>query len=110
MSGVKPPGAELPVSPQVGPYEVPVEEGREYAWCSCGLSRSQPWCDGSHRGTGFQPIKFVAPLSALFAMCGCKRSQNAPYCFGNCRGVQRGGDAWLDAPAPAPGPRRGDAE
>lgn len=96
MSGVKPGGRALPVSPQIGPYEVRVEEGREYAWCSCGLSRLQPWCDGSHRGTDFLPVKFVAPISALFVMCGCKRSENAPYCFGTCRGVKRSGDGWKD--------------
>lgn len=96
MPGVSGGDRKLPVSPQVGPYEVPVQEGCEYAWCSCGLSRRQPWCDGSHRGTGFEPIKFVAPISALFAMCGCKRSENAPYCFGNCRGVKRSGGGWDD--------------
>lgn len=79
----------LPVCAQDGPYAVWVEEGREYLWCSCGLSRTQPWCDGAHEGTGFAPIAFTAPLSAEFYMCGCKRSDNKPYCFGNCRGYQR---------------------
>lgn len=78
-----------PVSPQVGPYAVPVEQGKNYAWCSCGLSRKQPWCDGSHKGTTFKPITFVAPITEIFYMCGCKRSENAPYCFGNCRGHAR---------------------
>ncbi|MSO93552.1 MAG: CDGSH iron-sulfur domain-containing protein [Rhodospirillales bacterium] len=79
----------LPASPQSGPYVVQVEEGREYRWCSCGLSANQPWCDGSHEGTPFEPIAFVAPLSAEFHMCGCKRSDNKPYCFGTCRGQHR---------------------
>ena len=78
-----------PVSPQVGPYVVQVEEGRRYVWCACGLSRSQPWCDGSHAGTGLEPMEFEAPLSAEFHMCGCKRSDNRPFCFGNCRGHHR---------------------
>jgi len=80
---------ELPVCAQNGPYEVPVTAGEEYAWCSCGLSANQPWCDGSHRSTGFKPIRFVAPMSAMYMMCGCKRSENPPYCFGNCRGDPR---------------------
>lgn len=79
----------LPVSPQVAPYAVDVVEGTRYAWCSCGLSASQPWCDGSHTGTGFEPIEFVAPISGTFYMCGCKKSDNKPYCFGNCTGYAR---------------------
>lgn len=76
----------LPVASQPGPYVVQVVAGRTYRWCSCGLSAAQPWCDGSHEGTGFEPIEFEAPLDAEFHMCGCKRSDNKPYCFGNCRG------------------------
>ncbi|GIX26866.1 MAG: hypothetical protein KatS3mg123_0747 [Burkholderiales bacterium] len=80
---------DLPVSPQIGPYCVPVEEGQTYLWCSCGLSATQPWCDGSHGDSGFKPIAFVAPITETFYMCGCKRSDNKPYCFGNCRGQRR---------------------
>ncbi len=80
---------ELPVSPQVGPYAVTLREGESYLWCSCGLSSKQPFCDGSHAGTGFMPIPFEPPLDAEFFLCGCKRSDNKPFCFGNCRGIQR---------------------
>lgn len=79
----------MPVSPQIAPYAVEVVEGRRYVWCSCGLSANQPWCDGSHRDTGFEPIAFVAPVSGTFYMCGCKQSDNKPYCFGNCTGHAR---------------------
>ena len=75
--------------PQQAPYVVEVEEGRRYLWCSCGLSRRQPWCDGAHCGTAFEPLAFVAPISGEFYMCGCKRSDNKPYCFGNCTGRAR---------------------
>ena len=77
---------KAPASPRHGAYVVQVEEGRRYRWCSCGLSRNQPWCDDSHAGSGFEPVEFVAPLSAEFHMCGCKRSDNPPWCFGNCTG------------------------
>jgi CDGSH-type Zn-finger protein len=83
------PEATLPRKAQDGPYEVRVEEGRTYRWCSCGLSATQPWCDESHAGTGFEPIEFVAPISGMFFMCGCKGSENAPFCFGTCRGYTR---------------------
>ena len=76
-------------SPRDGPFPVRVEADQQYFWCSCGRSASQPWCDGSHAGTRFEPIEFVPPLAAIFHMCGCKRSQNKPYCFGNCRGLRR---------------------
>lgn len=77
---------DVPKCPQKAPYVVMVQEGVQYAWCSCGLSAKQPWCDGKHRETNFKPIKFVAPISGEFYMCGCKQSDNAPYCFGNCMG------------------------
>ena len=76
----------LPRCAQKGPYVVQVEEGKSYSWCSCGLSAQQPWCDGAHEGTPWEPVVFEAPLSAEFHMCGCKQSSNPPYCFGNCRG------------------------
>lgn len=88
MSAGGPP-RKLPVAARPGPYEVRVEEGKRYRWCSCGLSATQPWCDESHAGTGFEPIEFVAPLSAEFVMCGCKRTENPPFCFGTCRGHRR---------------------
>ena len=81
----------LPVCVRNGPYAEAVEEGTTYRWCSCGLSRTQPWCDDSHEGTSMQPIEFVAPISGIFYMCGCKRSANLPYCFGTCRGHKRPG-------------------
>jgi len=80
---------ELPVSPQPGPYAERVVEGTTYRWCSCGLSATQPWCDDSHQGSGWEPIAFVAPISGEFYMCGCKNSENKPYCFGTCRGHSR---------------------
>lgn len=80
---------DKPISPQRAPYEVEVEEGRTYLWCRCGRSANQPWCDGSHEGTGIEPVPFVAHMSAMFFMCGCKESENPPFCFGNCTGNAR---------------------
>jgi CDGSH-type Zn-finger protein len=75
-----------PALPQRGPFVVDVTAGTTYYWCSCGLSKSQPWCDWSHLATDFKPFSFQAPISGEFHMCGCKKSQNKPFCYGTCRG------------------------
>lgn len=53
-----------------------------YQWCRCGRSQNQPYCDGSHQGTGFSPIEFKLEEKKKVALCRCKRTGNAPYCDG----------------------------
>ncbi len=53
-----------------------------YYWCSCGRSRTQPYCDGSHEGTEFTPLEFTIAEKKQVALCQCKRTGNAPYCDG----------------------------
>ena len=65
------------------PYEVNLVSGRTYYWCACGLSRKQPFCDGSHKGSGIEPLAFVASEAGPAAVCGCKRSREKPYCDGS---------------------------
>lgn len=67
------------------PFGVEVEAGKTYWWCSCGQSRNQPFCDGSHKGSDFAPLKFVAAESTRVWFCGCKASRNAPLCDGSHR-------------------------
>ncbi len=64
------------------PFDVDVEEGREYWWCACGRSESQPFCDGSHKETGFTPVRYVAEATRTVFFCGCKRTGNQPRCDG----------------------------
>ena len=71
-----------PTVAQASPCIVGLEEGKEYWWCTCGLSKSQPFCDGSHQGTDFQPMTFVADKSGKRGLCACKQTQNPPYCDG----------------------------
>ncbi len=54
-----------------------------YHWCSCGHSKKQPWCDGSHKGTGFTPMKLEVTEKRKVAMCQCKHSQKSPFCDGS---------------------------
>lgn len=69
-------------NPQNAPYAVAVEADEEYYWCSCGLSKNQPYCDGSHQTTRFQPVTFTAEKTETVYLCGCKKSQTAPFCDG----------------------------
>ena len=71
-----------PVSPQKEPYVVEVIEGKKYFWCACGLSKKQPFCDGSHKVTGFSCVPYVAEKSKKIYFCGCKHSKKAPLCDG----------------------------
>jgi CDGSH-type Zn-finger protein len=66
----------------IKPIKEELEEGKKYAWCACGLSATQPFCDGSHRGTDFTPVVFSADKSEAAFLCACKRTANAPYCDG----------------------------
>ena len=63
-----------------GPYGVVVEKVKTYYWCACGRINSQPFCDGSHKGTDFEPVKYVAEDDVMVAFCGCKRSRFKPRC------------------------------
>jgi CDGSH-type Zn-finger protein len=65
------------------PYLVEVEAGKTYFWCACGKSAHQPFCDGSHKDTGFLPMKFDAAESKKVFFCGCKHSSSAPLCDGS---------------------------
>ena len=71
-----------PVIAQKEPYAVELEAGETYAWCACGQSQNQPFCDGSHKETDFLPIVFKAEKSETAYLCGCKRSGNGQFCDG----------------------------
>jgi mannose-6-phosphate isomerase-like protein (cupin superfamily)/CDGSH-type Zn-finger protein len=64
------------------PYLVSVTKDKIYLWCACGRSRNQPFCDGSHKGTGFLPLKWVATSTEEKLFCACKRTMSAPLCDG----------------------------
>ena len=72
-----------PVVAQKKPYNVDVEAGKDYYWCACGQSANQPFCDGSHKGTGFAPQQFSAAANETVHFCGCKHSGNKPVCDGS---------------------------
>ncbi|MDB6046670.1 MAG: glutamate synthase [Gammaproteobacteria bacterium] len=99
------------LAPQ-GPYRVELKAGRTYFWCSCGGSKRQPFCDGSHAGSQFTPRKLTAPQDSEAVLCGCKRTGGGPFCdcIRNDRTATRntaGGEEPLPASAPVTAPDAG---
>lgn len=72
-----------PMVAQKGPFEVSVQAGKTYWWCACGRSKKQPFCDGSHKGTGFEPVAWAAAEAGPVWFCGCKHTRNRPRCDGS---------------------------
>ena len=64
---------------QKAPFVKEMEPGK-YAWCACGLSENQPFCDGSHRTTDLRPVVIQVDEKRRIAWCGCKQSHNKPFC------------------------------
>jgi len=72
-----------PTIAQKSPYAVDVEAGKSYYWCACGQSKNQPFCDGSHKGSSFTPVKWDASESKTVYFCGCKHSGKGALCDGS---------------------------
>jgi CDGSH-type Zn-finger protein len=68
---------------QKAPYPVAVEAGKTYFWCACGRSKTQPFCDGSHKDTGLSPMQYRAEKTGQVFFCGCKATANKPLCDGS---------------------------
>ena len=71
-----------PVIAQKKPFLVELKVGRNYLWCTCGRSAKQPYCDGSHAGTSFMPLRFAAKEDGEAVLCGCKHTRTPPFCDG----------------------------
>ena len=78
---------EEAVIAQKQPYTVDVEAGKTYYWCRCGRSKNQPFCDGLHKDTGFEPVAFTAEKTDTVYLCGCKRTGSQPFCDGSHEGL-----------------------
>lgn len=68
--------------PKKLPYRMEVVAGQTYYWCACGRSKTQPLCDGSHQGTGHEPVAYTPDEDGMAFFCGCKATQNEPLCDG----------------------------
>ena len=73
-----------PVIADNRPVKVSLVKGQEYYFCTCGKSKSQPFCDGSHAGTSFTPKVIVPDADDDDAyLCACKHTRNPPFCDGS---------------------------
>ena len=75
-----------PTVAQKSPYAVELAPG-DYWWCACGQSKRQPFCDGSHKGSGIDPMKFTVTEAQRVWLCGRKRSAGKPFCDGSHSGI-----------------------
>ena len=64
------------------PLPLDMEPGT-YFWCACGRTAHAPFCDGSHKGSGIQPVKFEVAEPAKLWFCQCRRTATPPFCDGS---------------------------
>ncbi len=74
---------DAPLAAASAPVPVDVEAGKTYFWCACGQSKMQPFCDGSHKGSVFSPMKWTAAETKKVFFCACKQTKGAPLCDGS---------------------------
>ena len=109
-----------PIVAALGPQDVQLEKGKEYYFCRCGRSKDQPFCDGSHEGTGIEPLAFTARETGEAWLCRCKQSKDFPYCDGSHEQVPESAlgeefdgsevDAQAESTDAAPEPKNTDTE
>jgi CDGSH-type Zn-finger protein len=74
-----------PIIAGKAPIIVELKAGETYAWCACGRSAKQPFCDGSHEGTTLTPLVFTAEKDEAVYLCTCKKTKTPPFCDGTHR-------------------------
>jgi len=96
-----------PIVAAVEPRRVQLEAGQEYYFCRCGRSKDQPFCDGSHEGTGIEPIAFTPREGGENWLCMCKQSRDLPYCDGTHERVPESaiGEEFVDGHGAAEDPQ-----
>lgn len=73
---------DKPIPGGTSPIRCTLEEGKTYAWCACGKSENQPWCNGAHKDTSITPLVFKQEAEKTAGICTCKLTSNPPFCDG----------------------------
>jgi glutamate synthase domain-containing protein 2/CDGSH-type Zn-finger protein len=89
-----------PVIADNKPAKVTLSKGHQYQFCTCGRSKSQPFCDGSHAGTACTPKVIIADRDGDAWLCACKHSGNLPFCDGTHKRFSAG-QVGKEGPGPA---------
>ncbi|HEX5789992.1 MAG TPA: CDGSH iron-sulfur domain-containing protein [Luteolibacter sp.] len=79
--------SEKPIICDTKPLALEVEPGT-YFWCACGRSTHAPFCDGSHKGTGLQPMRYEVTEKKTLRWCQCKRTHGPPLCDGSHKSLE----------------------
>ena len=58
-------------------------EAGTYYWCTCGKTKTSPFCDGCHKGSSALPLEFTLAEKKQVALCNCGRTKTPPYCDGS---------------------------
>lgn len=72
---------------QSHPLVAELESGA-YSWCQCGKTKTVPYCDGSHEGTGIEPLAFEIEKSGTQSLCNCGLTKTPPYCDGSHTAIE----------------------
>jgi CDGSH-type Zn-finger protein len=83
--------SERPIAGGSAPIEVDVVAGQTTWWCACGRSARQPFCDGTHKGTGVTPLKYTADADGAVWFCTCKQTATPPLCDGSHNRIREPG-------------------
>ena len=85
------PNENLPKAAVLEPCCFKAEAGKNVAWCTCGLSEKQPFCDGRHKqieGMPYRSLKVTFEKDEEVWLCQCKQTKTPPYCDGSHRTIQ----------------------
>ena len=70
------------------PAKIELKKNESKWWCACGLSQTQPFCDGSHKTTDITPKEFNVEKDGDAYICNCKKTGNAPFCDGSHKDIK----------------------
>ena len=56
---------------------VKLEAGKEYHWCSCGVRKNQPFCDGLSAPRHFSRPRFKVEKDGEYHLCGMQDDEES---------------------------------